>query len=196
MNELKFRRIKGRVIPIRERKSKVIEGAGTTIAGLGAGAVSGEVAGRATNQAVRMNFQAGVFRDKADKVFRSMKFGRTKANKWEKAGQQTFDFKFKSEKFHPYTKLAVKKALKSKGFRVLNKGLRITGLAVSAGLIGHGLKNLYEGATGNPAEAKQEVITNAAGAGAAFAFHSAFGRKMGIKNFLKYGWQAAKTKVK
>jgi hypothetical protein len=194
---IKFRRIHGRVIPIGERKAKVVEGVGTTVAGIGIGASAGEAAGRATHQAARMSFESKVFKEKAEKFFRRVKFGTTRAARAEKAGQMAFDFKFNPGKTHPYAKLALKNAVKSRGFQALNKGLRYTGLAISAGLIGSGLKDIYEGAKGKKADSKkEEILLRSAGAGAGFAFHSAFGRRMGIKNFLKYGFQKAKVKPK
>lgn len=203
MSQIHFRRINGRIVPIKsknlsseDRFNKITSGAGTSVAGLTVGAASGDAAANITKKVARYRFEAEVFADKALKAMRRGKVHARKRAAVEKAGQMAFDFGIKKPGMHPHARFSLRSAMKSKSLKILNQGLKAGGLALSAGLIGHGLKQVYEGVRGKEAGKREEFLSNAAGAGSVFAFHAAYGKKMGIKNWLNFGLKAAKRKFK
>lgn len=202
-SDLVFRRVNGRIIPIKSRKKQFAEGAGLAIAGAVAGASAGDVAARATKEAAKFRTNANLYSKKAEMLIKRIRRGKSTAEKLEQVGQIRFSFKvnpkFKSEAFE---KIALKNALRSKGFTNLKKGLKLGGLATSAALLGTGFKKLYASTTGEKADTKQELISGAAGAGATFALSSAYSHRLlggGKKNLakaIKFGIRAAKFKLR
>ena len=202
-----FRRVRGRIIPIKLKKNnqgkEILSGAGLASAGVVTAATSGDLAARATKKAAHFKINSNIYAQKAASMFNRVARGSSKAKQAEKAGQMAFAFKIKpmphmSEAFQ---KIAMKSALKSRGFVALKKGLKYGGLAASTGLISQGIKMGYEGATGKKADAKKEVIATAAGAGATFALSSAYthrllgGGRKALFRAVKVGLRIAKIKL-
>lgn len=206
--DIAFRRIRGRIIPIKHketRQDQVKKGAALTAAGAVTGVSAGDLAARATKQAASFRVNSTMYAAKAQDLINTFK-RRPKispaAERLEKAGQYAFQFKVRPfSKAQSFEKLAVNTALKSKGFRLMRKGLRAGGFAASTALLGIGFKNLYEGVSGQKADTKKEVIATAAGAGATFALSTSYAHRMaggGAKNLMKavkFGLRAAKIKV-
>jgi hypothetical protein len=202
-----FRRVHGRVIPIKLRNNiqgkEIASGVGLASAGVVTAATSGDLAARATKKAAHFKINSNIYAQKAASMFNRVARGSSKAKQAEKAGQMAFAFKIKPmpHMSKAFEKIAMKSALKSKGFVYLKKGLKGGGHALSAGLIGQGLKKVYEGASGKKADTKEEVIATAAGAGATFALSSAYthrllgGGRKALFRAVKIGLRIAKIKI-
>lgn len=206
-NDVTFRRVRGRIIPIRKKegssidRTKTAQGVGLVTAGATTAASAGTLAAVAANKAVKFRVNSNVYSKKAQEIARSNPRGSTLRKNFEKSGQMKFEFKVDQSKYNPYLKTAKTSAMKSSGYRTLRKGFRLGGLAVSTALIGSGLKKGYEGVTGKKADTKEEIISNAAGAGATFALSSAYahkklgGGKAALVKAVKFGLRAAKIRV-
>lgn len=202
-----FRRVHGKVIPIRLKKSnrgtETKKGAALAGAGVVTAATSGNLAARATKEAAKFRINAKVYSQKAQSLLKKVSNTQGAGAKLEKAGQMAFEFKIKprAPRSEAFAKIALRNTLKSNGFKLLRKGLHVGGLATSTALLGTGFKKLYEGISGDKADTKQEIISTAAGAGATFALSSAYAHKLmggGRKNLVqavKIGLRAAKIKI-
>lgn len=203
-----FRRVNGRIVPIKKREGHSIDikksgqGAGLIAGGAVTAVGAGSMAAVATKKASQFRVQSRLYSQKASEVLSRIRSGSTRYEKLEKVGQMSFGFKISPKTYDPYTKTAASSALKSQGFRTLRKGFRLGGLAISAALIGTGIKRGYEGLTGRKADTREEVVANVAGTGATFALSSAYAHRMfggGKSNILKavkFGIRAAKFRIR
>jgi hypothetical protein len=206
-NDVVFRRIHGRIIPIRKKHGASVDlptvGKGAAHVAVGAATAigAGSIAAGATKRASQFRVQSRIYSQKAAEVLSRIRRGPSRYDKIEKLGQLNFGFKFTPKTYDPFSKTATSHALKSQGFRSLRKGFRLGGLAASTAFISTGLKKLYEGTTGKKADTKTEVIATASGAGATFALSSAYAHRMlggGRQNLVravKFGLRAAKVKI-
>lgn len=204
--DVTFRRVRGRIIPIRKKADSSVDykktAKGAALIGVGAGTAAG--AGRASavaaEKAVKFRINANVYSKKAQ-AFKKARPSKS-YSQLKKAGQMEFGFKTTTEKlYNPFRKTAQESAVLSATYKNVKKGVRFGGMALSTALIGAGLKRGYEGLTGNKADTKEEVISNVAGAGATFALSSAYahkkfggGRKALVKA-VKLGLRAAKIRI-
>src|SRR4051812_9113303 len=100
--KIKFVRINGRVIPIKQRQpgdnKKIKQGAALTAGGVVTGAAAGNIAGTATKVAARAEKTARVFASRAQSSLATLSSGR-RAKTLEKAGQIAFKFPTAKSKY-------------------------------------------------------------------------------------------------
>jgi hypothetical protein len=200
---LKFIRVQGRIVPLHAPKNgkKFAQGVGLTTAGAGTAVVAGHAAAKSVQQAARFHHEAKWWAQKASNVGSGI-YQKRKRDAMTKAGQMAFDFSFKIKqpRYHRFTKTALKTSIKSKGFKVLHKGLKAGGLVAATALMGVGLTKAYEGYTGKKAGAEKGAIAGAAGTASVFALNSSYAHKImggGSANLLaaiKYGLRKARVK--
>lgn len=170
-NNVIFRRIGGRVVPISSERRDRVAGAATAASGVAVAGAAGSYAARMTHAAAH-----------AENTARSaVKQARAAKKATEKLGPL---FKVKAER--EYTKAggnALRTMAKSRGLYEHGVKVRHAGVAVGAGLVAAGVHRALSSKDGerNP---KAEAVTGAAATGvAAFAVRSQYLKGMGNKTF-------------
>lgn len=174
MEKIQFRRIRGRIIPIKTRQQeKRLENGKKAAAYLGAGAATvvaaGEVGSQLTKAAAKTRMAAKFRFGAANSILRNAKIGQT-----------FFDFGGGIRKAAKLKKISV---LMRKGSFLIRKARRpalIAGTLASAYLIGEGLQKAKESITGKRHGKVDEFLTQAAGTVAAGAVGAYYYKRLGL----------------
>lgn len=208
-NDVVFRRVRGRIIPIRktagaakpspgrQRTTKAAAGAAMVGGGVATAGFAGRFAAKSVIAAAILENSARGTARSAQEVIAKMKRAALRAPKT--VDQLEFGFK-KAVRLRPnakFQKLNRKALIESVAAEKLfrsRKYIRSAGTAIGGAMIGVGLKKLYEAGTGKPADTKADVISSAAGLTAAFATRA--GYQSLLMNGKRFSWAATKAAFK
>lgn len=192
--EVVFRRIRGRIIPIRKnmtkkQNSELVKGAGYVAAGaavsIGAGEGAAQLVKAAAAKRVKAKFEF-------NRIFRGFK-------RSGKAEQVTFEFLRGANRFKGSAREAAQGAIKTRrsAFRLFKARNIVLGLGSLAGaaLFSLGLNKIAKSVGNKELEDKEEAVNNIVGAVAAAAATSFYYRRLGLRNAsLLKAFTSAKTK--
>lgn len=173
-----FRRIRGRIVPIRVKNSEALaSGLGTAAAGVALAAVTGQAAGSLVRSAAHAENQARSIA----KVYRNIKAtARARGPLFELAA---------IKRARPIGEEALKAAVQSKLLYKASSGIKKFGNALAVGAIGYGAYQALKATNLKDNEQARSVIGAGAGAAAFFAIKSSFFKNLGSS---KATTQAAK----
>lgn len=163
-----FRRIHGRIVPIREERAKGVAIAG---AGVGVAAASGRIAARMTHRAAQAENEARG----------AVKAARAAKSASEKLGPL---FSYKSDRAYAQAgHAALKTMAKSRGLFEQSLKVRNVGHAAGAALVGAGVHKALKGTELEKHPKTKAAVAGGAAVAAHFAVRSSYLKGVGNKSF-------------
>lgn len=174
--QIAYRRIKGRIVPIRiKRDEKLKRGFQTAAVGVAAGVATAELASRATKQ-------AATYRVGAQKLFRASNEVIGAATR---GGQMVFDFAGNVSRAQDVKAAAAIMRNRASILRKARKPILAAGTALSAYLLGKGLENIQESASGKELGLAGEGVAQVTGGIVSTGVLGLYYKRLGLGSFRK-----------
>lgn len=186
-----FRRVRGRIVPIRVQKStpknktdlkKAAGGLAVAGAGFGLSAGAGRLAARFVRESAHFENSAREFSKQARNALKHFPNGGSKTSQ--------MSFKFSQSEALKATRNATRSAAISKILHTNRNVVKGAGIVLGTALIGQGLKAAYEGATGKKVGVPGEFAAQATSGAAALAVGTSYFKKLGGGSYRKSFWNA------
>jgi hypothetical protein len=178
-DQLVFRRVKGRIVPIRKKKPENSLGNGLALTGSGLTAVvaGAEAAARTTKGAAALRAASKLRFRAANQILEGTR-----------VGQQAFDFTGNVAAATRARRGASLLRMASIGLRKTRRPVLFGSALLGGAFIGKGLERTYEGATGSQLGTLGEGVTSIAGQGAALLAGGIYYKRLGLplRSALKY----------